>query len=120
MNPIVAAWVLLSLLGGSLSLYLTRESWLDLHALPNRQNGRHVAAWSRFVREFLRITVHVAYLALGVPYLFSPFTGVSFFILALMWGNLVLVINSLIDARTRRLLFVTRDQEATISHGGRS
>lgn len=116
MNPVVAVWVGLSLFGLTLSAYLTRESILDLRALPRRANGRRTAAWSRLLREFMRVTVHFVYLALGVPFLYYPFSGVSLFVLALMWGNFTLVVNSSIDAYTRRLMFATRGSEPPISH----
>jgi hypothetical protein len=123
-NPIIGAWVGLSAFGFLLSLFLTRESWLDMRALglqlqwrflpwhwgPHDYNGRRTAAVSRFWREFLRATVHAAYLAIGVPLLDVEAT-LSFFVAALMWGNAVLVTNSLIDARTRFLLYVTRNGE---------
>jgi hypothetical protein len=106
---IIHVWVALSLLGLVLSMYLAVESILDLRALPNKTNGRRTAARSRLFREAMRGTVHLAYLAIGIP-LLGREASLSFFVAALMWGNLAMVINSLIDARTRRLLAQPRDE----------
>ena len=109
MSPVIAVWVVLSALGLILSSYLTRESWLDLRALHGDQNGRRLAATSRLWREFLRATVHLTYLAIGLP-LLGRDVELTWVVVALMWGNVALVANSLIDARYRSLLYVTRDR----------
>jgi hypothetical protein len=36
--------------------------------------------------------------------------GLSFSIVALMWGNVAMLTNSLVDARTRRVLAQPRDE----------
>jgi len=104
--------VVFSALGLVLSSYLTRDSWLDLRALNTAglQNGKRLAASSRLWREFLRATVHLVYLAIGIP-LLGRDIELPIVVVALMWGNLALVVNSLIDARTRALLYETRDTE---------
>jgi hypothetical protein len=48
-------------------------------------------------------------LVIGVP-LLGRQADLTFFVAALMWGNVAMVINSLIDARTRRLLQQPRDE----------
>jgi hypothetical protein len=107
---IIHVWVALSLLGLVLSMYLAVESILDLRALPNKTNGRRTAARSRLFRESMRVSVHLAYLLIGVPLLLAGAESrLTFFVAALMWGNLAMVINSLIDARTRRVLAQPRD-----------
>jgi hypothetical protein len=106
---IIHVWVALSLLGLVLSMYLAVESILDLRALPNKTNGRRTAARSRLFRESMRVSVHAAYLVIGVP-LLGRQADLTFFVAALMWGNVAMVINSLIDARTRRLLQQPRDE----------
>lgn len=101
-------WLGVSIIGALVSGWLSRESLLDLQALPLTTNGRRIIAWSRLTREVLRVTVHVAYIlaalaALGIiPWL------LSLIVWFLMYGNIVLVINSIIDARTRRFLVATR------------
>jgi hypothetical protein len=108
---IIYIWVALSVFGLVLSLYLSIESVLDLRALPNKTNGRRTAARSRLFRESMRVSVHLAYLVIGVPLLLAGVESrLTFFVAALMWGNLAMVINSLIDARTRRLLQQPRDE----------
>jgi hypothetical protein len=114
-NPIILVWVGLSAFGLVLSTYLTRESFHDLRSLDPDANGRRTAAWSRFLREGLRITVHGVYLAIGIP-LLGRDVQLTFVVLGLMWGNVVLVLNSLIDARARRLLFETRESEPSLPH----
>lgn len=111
----VAAWIALSIIGLGLSLYLSNESRHDLMALPNRTNGRRVAAWSRLFREGLRVTVHAAYLLAGLAAA-GAIDARWLVIPALMWGNTVMVTNSLIDARTRYLLFASRDAEPPLPH----
>jgi Flp pilus assembly protein TadB len=106
---IIHIWVAVSLVGLLLSLYLSAESIRDLMALPNKTNGRRTVARSRLLRESMRVSVHLAYLVLGVS-AWGSNPGLSFSIVALMWGNVAMVINSLIDARTRRLLQQPRDE----------
>lgn len=107
---VIWAWVGLSTIGLLVSVYLTRESILDLQALPVDANGRRTAAWSRLLRESLRATVHLVYLAIGLP-LLGRDVQLTYVVLGLMWGNIVLVINSVIDARTRYLLYETRESD---------
>jgi hypothetical protein len=112
---LVWVWLALSVFGICVSAFLTRESARDLQALGSDHNGRHTAAMSRFSREFLRVTVHAGYIIGGVSVL-SDWNG-PFLLAALLWGNTVLVINSLIDARARRLtLFSRRGIEPDIEH----
>lgn len=111
---VIHVWVLLSAAGLLLSLILSRESILDLRALPNQVNGRRIAARARLAREALRASVHAVYLAIGLPILDRE-VELTLVVLGLMWGNLVLVVNSLIDARTRYLLYATRDSEPDLS-----
>lgn len=107
----VWVWLAVSAAGLLVSSYLTHESVLDLQALPPGTNGRRSAAISRLTREALRATVHVGYIlaALAVlqilPHL-RPFV-VPF----LIYGNVVLLVNSVIDAQTRRHLFDTRETD---------
>jgi len=115
LNPLVIAWVVLSVLGLCISGYLVRESWLDLRALGSRGNGRRIAAFSRFTREGLRVSVHLLYVLAGLGALnILPFLR-PFIVPFLMWGNLVLVVNSLIDARTRSQLYATRGSEPELT-----
>lgn len=115
MRADVIAWIVISSLGLILSLVLVNESRQDLLALPNRENGRRTAAWSRALREGLRVTVHGAYLYAGLAVL-DIFGDRAFTVPILIWGNIVLVLNSLIDARTRYLLYATRDAEPPLPH----
>lgn len=99
---IVWVWLIVSVIGLIVSSYLTRESLYDLRSLS--VSGQRIAAWSRFSRESIRVSVHGLYIlaalaALGIiPWL------LPFIVWFLMWGNIALVLNSVIDARTRRLL----------------
>lgn len=107
MNPAVELWIALSVVGLALSLLLVRESRLDLEALGPRGNGRRAAARARLWRESLRISVHLVYLVIGISVLNRPCTPTGCFspvVLGLMWGNVVMVCNSLIDAHARRAL----------------
>lgn len=115
-NPVVSFWITVSVLGLLISLQLTNESRLDLQALPANANGRRTAAWSRFAREAVRVSVHLLYLVAGLTVLgLLPLP--RFIILpALVYGNIALVINSLIDTSTRRLLWETRGKESSIRH----
>lgn len=113
---VVYAWLLVSAIGTVVSAYLTNESRHDLRSLPNRTNGRRLAAWSRLLREFLRVTVHLAYIVAGLIALGVLPLPQGVLVPILMYGNIALVVNSLIDARTRYLLFASRDAEPTIPH----
>ena len=124
MSALLWAWLLVSLAGLCLSLYLSNASRLDLRALGARANGRRRVAWSRLVRESMRVIVHARYnvAALIAGDLIGPDrsddVNTTVIVSILMWGNIAMFINSLIDARTRPLLYSTRDGEATIPGGG--
>ena len=103
---IVWAWITLSAVGVLISGYLTNESRLDLRGLGPRANGRRQAARSRLAREFLRCTVHMVYLTAGAAAL--GFLPEGIIIFAIMYGNVVLVMNSMIDGSTRGALVEQR------------
>ena len=109
-NRIVGIWLALSIVGVTVSGHLTNESRLDLIALGDDGNGRHRIAWSRLIREGGRLTVHLGYIAAGLSALDIWFPD-WVLLPALIWGNVVLVTNSLIDATTRRLLWQTRETD---------
>lgn len=107
------AWVVFSATGLVLSAFLCRQSWQDIVVLANLTNGRRWAALSRFVREGLRATVHWVWLLLGVGALLGINYG-AMTVVGLLYGNVVLVVNSLVDARTRTLIYRTRAREPDI------
>lgn len=109
----VTVWVIVSAMGLMLSVLLTTESWRDILALGDRGNGRRMVARSRFIREGLRITVHWAWLLLGLSVLMDVELGAKI-VLGLLYGNAVLVVNSMVDARTRVVMYRTRDDEPPI------
>lgn len=110
----VAIWIAVSVVGLVISLYLVNESRKDMQALANLVNGRRLAARSRGIRETMRVTVHAAYIVAGLSVLdLLPFR--DWVVPILIWGNLSLVVNSLVDARTRFLLFETRDSEPPLA-----
>lgn len=107
---VVWAWLVISALGLGVSLYLARESSIDLNTVEG-SNGRRLAAWSRLLREVLRASVHFAYILAGLGALdIIPWLR-PFIVPILMYGNIVLLVNSLIDARTRHLLYDTRETD---------
>lgn len=122
MNPIVATWVGMAIFGFFLSAWLTWDSWQDLKALGDRGNGRRRAARSRFIREGLRMSVHEVYFFIGVPFIMVDSVTLTQTVTGLMWGSLVLITNSFVDAATRGLMFQTRGMEPTIDrpHGRRA
>lgn len=101
---LIQAWVLISATGLILSAYLTVQSWRDIVALGGGSNGRLLVARSRFAREGLRATVQWTWLLLGAAALLAVNLG-PLVVLGLLYGNVVLAINSLIDARTRTLIY---------------
>jgi hypothetical protein len=105
----VWVWLALSLIGTAVSGYLTRQSLDDLRSLRPDSNGRRSVARSRLAREGLRVTVHLGYIAaaLGALHLVEAFRPLI--VPFLMYGNVVLVANSVIDARTRHLLYDSRE-----------
>jgi hypothetical protein len=115
MNPLVIAWVVASAIGLALSVYLTIESWRDIAALGDRANGRRTVARSRFIREGMRVTVQWAWLLLGLAVLRDVPVG-SLFVAALLYGNIAMGVNSLVDARSRPLLHHTRSTEPEIPY----
>ena len=108
---VVWVWLAVSIVGTVVSGWLSRESLLDLRALPISTNGRRVIAWSRLTREALRVTVHVVYILAALAALEILPALRPLIVWFLMWGNIVLVTNSIIDARTRRFLIATRYAE---------
>ena len=109
-NKLVGVWLGLSIVGAFVSAHLSNESRLDLIALGHDGNGRHRIAWSRLIRETGRLTVHIGYILSGLTAV--DVIDIDWFILpSLIWGNIVLVTNSLIDANTRRLLWVYRETD---------
>lgn len=109
-NKLVGVWLALSIVGAFVSAHLSNESRLDLKALGPDGNGRHTAALSRLVREAGRLTVHIGYILAGLTAL--DVIDIDWVILpSLIWGNIVLVTNSLIDANTRRLLWQVRETD---------
>lgn len=104
---IVYVWIGISSIGLLLSLHLSLQSHRDLGSLGDRANGRRKIAFSRFLREFLRATVHIMWIVSGLSAL--DVIGNEWFVPGLLWGNICLVVNSLIDARTRPILFQSRE-----------
>jgi hypothetical protein len=111
-NPLVIAWVVASGLGLALSVYLTTESWRDLLAMGERANGRRAVARSRFIREGVRVTVQWTWLLLGVSVLLEVPVG-SKFVIALLYGNISMGVNSLVDARYRPTMRQHRADDAS-------
>lgn len=108
-NPAVGVWLAVSFAGLLVSLYLTHESRLDLAALGTRANGRRLVARSRMLREGIRVTVHGGYVLAGLAGL-----GIlprEIIVPCLIYGNLALLINSLIDWRARGPILETRHGE---------
>lgn len=112
MSPVIA-WVVISAIGLFLSAYLTSQSWRDIRALDreHNSNGRRWVARSRLIREGLRVTVHWAWLLLGISVLLEVSLG-ALFVVALLYGNVVLVVNSLTDARTRAKVYRIRETDS--------
>ena len=110
------SWSLASVEGLGLSLYLANESRHDLRLLPRTTNGRRLAAWGRLAREIVRISVHAAFLCAGLGALDVLPLDRDTVITLLMYGNVGIGFNSLIDARLRFLLYSTRDDEPELPH----
>lgn len=108
MSWIIALWVSVSLVGLTLSIYLTWDSFQDLRALGSTGNGRRIAGRSRVIREGVRITVHLTYLLIAVPLIGREDIRLSIALLGLLYGNIALVFNSLVDARARALMYPKR------------
>ena len=109
----VVVWIVTSLLGLILSAALLNQSRLDLRALGEMANGRRLVVQSRGLREAARFTVHGAYIVAGLSALgILPFT--DWIVPILIYGNLAMVGNSLVDLRTRHLVYATRDAEPPI------
>lgn len=105
MNWVVVAWTALSALGVCLSLYLVRESLLDLQALGKRRNGRRRATLSRLIRETIRVSVHAGYIVAGLIALdVIPWSN-DLIVPILMYGNLALIANSFTDTYLRAPLY---------------
>ena len=115
MNPVVIVWVVMSAIGALLSTALSWESYHDVRAFENRANGRRWHARSRLWRESLRVTVHVSYIVAGLTVLKILPLSSAIVVPVLMYGNVVLVVNSLIDSRTRAVVFRTRLTDADLN-----
>lgn len=104
MTPLLAAWIAISTVGFVVSTYLTNDSRLDIRALHLDGSRARALARSRFWREGIRITVHAAYIyaALAAADIL-PGRGVVI-VPILMWGNIAMLINSIIDLRARSVV----------------
>lgn len=106
-------WIFSSLVGLFLSAALLNQTRLDLRALGHLANGRRLIAQSRALREAARFSVHAAYIVAGLAALgLVPFR--DWIVPILIYGNLAMVANSLIDLRTRHLIYDTRGKEPPI------
>ena len=109
----IGLWIILSLFGLILSAALLNQTRLDLKALGQMANGRRLIVQSRGLREAARFTVHGAYIVAGLSALgILPFR--DYIVHILIYGNLAMVGNSLVDLKTRHLVYATRDKEPPI------
>jgi len=109
-RPLVVFWTTLSACGIAVSAYLVNETRLDLIALRDSRNGRRSLAWSRLFRESVRVTVHGMYFLAGLIALRIIPLPTVLILVAIIYGNVALVANSMIDARARRVLNAYREQ----------
>jgi hypothetical protein len=103
MNPYVAAWTLIATIGVLFSLILGIESILDLRALGDVKNGRRWHVRGRIASEAIRFIVHGAFLVLGVALISAPTGDPSPLVIVLLFGNVLLIVNSAIAFYIRRV-----------------
>lgn len=111
MNWIVIGWTAISTIGLLLSLYLVNESRLDIAAVSQEGNGRRKVAFSRFWREGIRATVHATYIVAGLTVLEVLPISRAVVVPILIWGNIGLLINSVVDARIRPTIYDRRETD---------
>lgn len=101
MNLYVLAWCVIAAVGAVLSALLLLESEFDRRALGGMQNGRRALVRGRIASESIRLVIHTAFLAIGIPALGTP-TVFSINVLILILGNFGLILNSFISMYVRR------------------
>lgn len=116
---VIQAWVLISLIGLILSLYLAYDSRRDLVALGKAKltNGRRALAWTWLIADLIFAAVHLGYLAIGLL-LLDREVAVSGTVVVLVCGNLGMMAVSLLNVRIRYLLYRTRNDEPPIAKAG--
>lgn len=116
-NAILLVWIILSASGATLSLYGFLDGWQDLMALENRANGRRVLARSFVITEALRFSVQLVWLGVGAA-AWLDLAGqpqpakITLGVIAVFWGNVALIIKSLILLRARSLV-----RHGLVAHG---
>lgn len=107
MTPLLAGWIAISTLGLLVSGGLVLQTRLDLQALESAglTNGRRHLAWSRFWREGVRVLVHGSYIYAGLAAAHLVPGGGAVIVPILIWGNVAMLLNSTIDARSRGDVF---------------
>ena len=112
MNIYALIWVLVSAAGLALTIYFAAQLLLDLSALRQMQvvNGRRASVKLDLSKEALRASAHVGFLFIGIAALqvqAGPFSWVT---VILIWGNVVYLLTSTIDAHKRGVLSTSQAQ----------
>jgi hypothetical protein len=109
---VLVAWTATACIGAALSAYLLVQALLDLQALGGVRNGRRWRVWGRILQEGIRLSIHVPFALLGFALLSQDIQPrLSFTVYVLLWGNLGLVVNSLVSVYVRRKADVPIDPE---------
>jgi hypothetical protein len=109
---VLVAWTATACIGAALSAYLLVQALLDLQALGGVRNGRRWRVWGRILQEGIRLSIHVPFALLGFALLSQDIQPrLSFTVWVLLWGNLGLVVNSLVSVYVRRKADVPIDPE---------
>lgn len=108
-------WTLVSLVGLVLSLWLARDSYRDLRALRRAgvTNGRIMLARIWLAIDLLFATAHGAFFGLGLTILEREI-DLSWTVVILVYGNVVMMTGSILNATLRHLLYATRNGEPRI------
>ena len=116
---VVLLWVLISLAGLLLSLYLANDSRIDLAILRKAgvTNGRLSLARIWLAVDLVLGSAHFGYLAIGLL-LLDRDVNLSWTTAVLIYGNLAMMAAALLNVSLRQLLYQTRDGEPPIKPGG--
>lgn len=99
---VVELWIVVSLVGTSVSGWNLLDAIRDLRALGDIQNGRRVIARAEVRREFIRTSVQGVWFLAGLLALFQ--IGTQAIVVLLVATNLAIATSSVLDGLDRRYL----------------
>lgn len=102
---VALAWIassLVTLVVAGIGVY---DAVHDVRSMDGASNGKHTVARMHLRNQAGRLTIGIAWTALGIPALFDAITTpLSIGVAILIAGNIILGVNAALDLRARRTL----------------